>query len=183
MYFKKAGEENTESALLIARDTAVKRGIKYVVVASTRGNTGKLAAELFRDTDIKLIVVTHNTGFKTDGVQSVSDEMRREIESYGAVVYTATMVLRGIGSAIRKSMGYSDEQIVADTFRMIGQGIKVCIEIAAMTSDAGLVPPEDIITVAGTHSGADTVCVVKPASSNHFFDIKLREILAKPIDW
>ncbi len=183
MYFEKGGEENTERALQIAKNEVLKRKISYVIVASTSGKTGKLAAELFKNTGINLIVITHNTGFKTNGVQELSDEIKKEIESYGAVVYTGTMVLRGIGSAIHKSVGYSDEQIVADVFRMIGQGIKVCVEMAAMTCDAGLVPLEDIITIAGTHRGADTVCVIKPAPSNHFFDIKVREILCKPVDW
>ncbi len=183
MYFKESGEKNTEKTLEIAKEEALKRGIRYVVVASTRGNTGKLAAELFRDTGIKLIVVTHNTGFKEHGVQELTDEAKKEIESIGGIVHTGTMVLRGIGSSLRKNLGYSEEQIVADTLRIICQGMKVCVEMAAMTCDAGLVPPGDIITIAGTGRGADTACIVKASPSNRFFNIKVREILCKPIDW
>ena len=63
---------------------------------------------------------------------------------------------------------------------MLGQGIKVCVEIVVMASDAGLIPPEDVIAVAGTGKGADTAVILKADSSNHFFQIKIREILAKP---
>jgi uncharacterized protein len=50
----------------------------------------------------------------------------------------------------------------------------------AMAADAGLVPPSDVIAVAGTGRGADTCCVIRANSSNRFFDIKVREIIVKP---
>jgi len=52
-----------------------------------------------------------------------------------------------------------------------------------MASDAGLIPPGDIIAIAGTQKGADTAAIIKADSSNRFFDIKVREILAKPFDF
>ena len=63
---------------------------------------------------------------------------------------------------------------------MFGQGMKVCVEIVAMAGDAGLIPIGDVIAVAGTGRGADTVVVVAANSTNRLFDIKIREILAKP---
>jgi len=180
MYFEKAGKSNTDATLKIAKKVLLERGIKNIVVASTSGYTGLKAAELFRDTSAGLIVVTHNTGFKESGVQEFDSGIRKKIETFGGKVYTGTMVLRGLGSAIRGKGGYTYEQIVADTLRMLGQGIKVCVEIVAMASDAGLIPPEDVIAVAGTGKGADTAVIVKADSSNHFFQIKIREILAKP---
>jgi hypothetical protein len=63
---------------------------------------------------------------------------------------------------------------------MLGQGVKVCVEIAAMACDAGLAPADDVICVAGTGQGADTACLIKADSSNRFFQIRVREILAKP---
>ena len=39
MYFEKAGKENTERTLLIAKEEALKRGINHIVVASTFGDT------------------------------------------------------------------------------------------------------------------------------------------------
>jgi hypothetical protein len=37
MYFEKAGKENTRKTLQIAKEEALKRGISYIVVASTFG--------------------------------------------------------------------------------------------------------------------------------------------------
>jgi hypothetical protein len=58
--------------------------------------------------------------------------------------------------------------------------MKVCVEIVAMAADAGLIPCADCIAVAGTGRGADTVAVIRANSSNNFFQIKVREVLAKP---
>ena len=50
-----------------------------------------------------------------------------------------------------------------------------------MAADAGLVrTDEDVISVAGTNSGADTALVLTPVNTHNFFDLKVREILGKP---
>lgn len=183
MYFAKPGIENTEKSLNIALEEAEKRGIKYVVAASTWGATAEQAARIFKGKGIKLVIVTHNTGFKKPGDQEFKEESKRIVEEMGGIVYTGTMVTRGLGTAIRTKRGFSLDDIVSDTLRLFCQGAKVCLEIAAMACDAGLVPPEDIITVAGTGKGADTVFLVKADSSNNFFNMKVREILAKPSDF
>ena len=61
--------------------------------------------------------------------------------------------------------------------------MKVCVDIVAMATDASLIPVEDVISVAVTGRGADTVTVIAANSTNRFFDIKVREILAKPRDF
>ena len=56
--------------------------------------------------------------------------------------------------------------IVAQTLRLVGQGVKVCVEIFVEACDAGLVPEgADIIAVAGNRRGADTVAISSPGSS------------------
>ena len=72
---------------------------------------------------------------------------------------------------------------MANSLRLMGQGIKVCVEIALMASDAGLITPDDVLTLAGTARGADTVALIAPQSSNKLFQLKIRNILAKPFDW
>ena len=69
MYFQKAGIENTGETLQIAKQEALKRGIRFILVASTGGDTGLQAARIFHQTAVQVIVVTHNTGFKEPGVQ------------------------------------------------------------------------------------------------------------------
>jgi uncharacterized protein len=180
MYFPDAGPQHTNETLAIAKREALARGVKFVVVASTVGDTGVLAAELFHGTGIGVVVVTHNTGFKEPGRQEFDDGKLARIRELGGAVLTGTHILRGLGAAIRSREGFSEELLVAAVLRMFGQGIKVCVEIAAMAADAGLVPPEDVIAVAGTGRGADTCALVKADSSNRFFDIRVREIFAKP---
>jgi hypothetical protein len=66
---------------------------------------------------------------------------------------------------------------------MFGQGTKVAIEIALMAADAGLIrTDEDVIAIGGTKDGADTALVIRPATSAHCLDLKIREIICKPAD-
>lgn len=183
MTFDKPGIENTQIALEKAKEVALEKGISHVVVASTFGNTGLMAAQLFHGCGINLVVVTHNTGFKKEGEQELDLEKKEEMERLGAKVYIGTMVLRSLGAAIRDRTGFSHQQLVADTLRMFGQGVKVCVEIVAMACDAGLIPFGDVIAVAGTGRGADTALILKANSSNRFFDIKIKEVIVKPRDF
>jgi uncharacterized protein len=176
-----AGKAHTTKTLKAAFDFAQEIGGAHVVVATTFGDTGAEAAKMGKDRGIPVTAVTHNAGFKTPGKTELLPEHRDAIEADGAKILTGTMVFRGIGSAFRKKFGTSDEEITASVLRMFGQGMKVCVEIAAMASDAGLVPPDkDIVCVAGTGRGADTAVWIHPASSNSFFDIKIRRVIAKP---
>ena len=83
MYFQKAGKENTQDTLRIAKDEAVKRGIGFVLVASTVGETGLAAARLFHKSGIQVIIVTHNSGFNEPGKQEFNEKAREEITQSG----------------------------------------------------------------------------------------------------
>jgi|TARA_Y100000310_G_scaffold297634_1_gene330804 hypothetical protein len=178
--FEKAGRENSEQSLEIAKDEALKRGISHMVVASTVGDTGLQMARMLEGIDIELVVVTHSTGHTGPGKQVFDAEVKAEIERMGGVVFTGTDALTGYEIAMGSRRLTSTQAIISATLRMFGQGIKVCVEIVAMAGDAGLIPLEDVIAVAGTARGADTVAVIGANSTNQFFDIKVREILAKP---
>jgi hypothetical protein len=66
----------------------------------------------------------------------------------------------------------------------MGEGTKVCVEITLMAADAGLIKCDrDIVAIAGTGRGADTALRIFPANSATFFDLKIREIIAKPHDF
>ncbi len=180
MYFEQAGVENTEKTLEVAFRYARDNHVKHIVVASTSGRTARMLLDRFPHQSFTIVVVTHNTGFKAPGSQEFPDDLRDELTAGGIKVLTGTMVLRSLGTAIKGLMGASEQDLVAATLRMLGQGIKVAAEITAMACDAGLVPPGNVIAVAGTGQGADTACLMKGDSSNRFFEIKVREILAKP---
>ena len=182
-YFYKAGKENTDKTLEIAFNEAKNRGIKYIIAASTYGDTGVKISEICKGSGIIPVIVTHNTGFKEPGEIELLPELAEKIKKNGGKILTGTMVLRNLSSAIKSKFGYSETEIVNAVLRMFGQGMKVCVEITAMASDAGLVKQDDVIAVAGTGRGADTAIIAKPESSNKFFNIKIKEILAKPSDF
>ena len=67
--------------------------------------------------------------------------------------------------------------VLADTLRIFGQGMKVVCEIAPMAADAGLVrTDEDVIVIAGTGHGADTAVVLTPVHSQYFFNLRHEDI-------
>jgi hypothetical protein len=71
--------------------------------------------------------------------------------------------------------------IIANALRRFGEGAKVCCEIVMMATNAGLIPEgEEVLAVAGTARGADTVMLIKSAASKRFLDLRVLEILAKP---
>jgi len=181
--FEKPGHLNTTNALKILEEGLDRLQVNQVVVASTYGNTGLEAARLLRGRNLNLVVVTHNFGFREPGALEMSSETRRELHDLGAQVLSGTMPFRNLGTAIREKQGYSQQDLVANTLRIFGQGIKVCVEIAMMAADAGLITPAEVLTVAGTGRGADTVALIAPQSSNKLFNLKIREILVKPSDW
>ncbi|MCS7150219.1 MAG: pyruvate kinase alpha/beta domain-containing protein [Caldimicrobium sp.] len=183
IYFDKPGPVNTKACLDIVRKALKEKGIKHLVVASTFGETALKFARALQGEEVNLVVVTHNVGFREPGILEMTDDTKRELNFLGAKVYTGTMVFRNIGASIKAQFHYSEEALIAQTLRIFGPGLKVCIEIVLMCCDAGLIPPEDVLAVAGTARGADTVAIIKAVPSNLFFNIKVREILAKPRDW
>ena len=194
--FEKPGKDHTVETLEIALEAAKERGIKTVVISSTTGFTALEALKVFESSGLNLIFVTHQTGYRQPGVQLLPDESRQKIVDAGYKVYTGTDVLTGgveIGIS-RPRPPRGDPQptrmptalppvttIIANILRMFSQGVKVCVEIVMMAADGGLVNPGDkVVSVAGSHSGADTAMVVTASTSNRISDMKFNEILCKP---
>ncbi|HET6515149.1 MAG TPA: pyruvate kinase alpha/beta domain-containing protein, partial [Thermodesulfovibrionales bacterium] len=181
-YFEKPGVANTAVCLEVVRQAFSDHGYKHLVIASTRGETGELFSSALRDDDVNLVVVTHSQGFKEPNTSEMPVETRRRIEQNGAKVYTGSMLTHSIETAFTsKFSGLYPTIIVAQSLRRFGEGSKVCCEIVMMAADAGLIPEgEEVLAVAGTGYGSDTVLVLKAAASKRFFDLKVLEILAKP---
>lgn len=180
LYFEEPGPQNTDETLRAAKRRAEELGITDIVVASTRGETGVKAAELFKGYNV--VVVTHVTGFREPGAQEFSPEAAERIRELGGKVLTATHAMAGVARAIRRKLETATPvDVVAETLRLFGQGTKVCVEIVAMAADAGLIPVDrDVIAIAGTGRGADTALVIRPAHASRLFDMAVREIIAKP---
>lgn len=181
-YFEKPGKENTEKCLEITLQAIKEQGYKHVVVASTTGETGLRFSEALKAMDINLVVVTHSAGFKAPNTQEMPDEIRNRITENGAKVFTGTMITHSLETSLSQRFhGLYPTHIVAQSLRRFGEGPKVCIECVMMAADAGLIPEgEEVLAIAGTAYGADTVMVIRSAASKRFLDLKVLEILAKP---
>ena len=180
VYFENIGSENTDEVLRIAKQRAEELGIKTIVVASTNGDTAVKAMEAFRE--LRVIVVSHLTGMREPDTQEFTEENRKIVESKGGTILTTTHAFSGVSRAMRTKFDtLAIGDILANTLRIFGEGMKVACEIAMMAADSGLVrTDEDIISIAGSREGADTAVILKPVNAHNFFDLRIKEILCKP---
>lgn len=178
MYFPKPGPACTEQTIQIALVEAAKRGIRDIVVASTRGGT----AMMLREFDGNVVSVTHAYGYAEKGQCELAQEMREKLLAAGIKVLSTTHVLSGVERGISNQFkGSYPAEIISNALRMLGQGTKVCVEIAIMALDAGLIPyGKEVIAIGGTGGGADTALIMTPAHANEVFKVRIHEILCKP---
>jgi hypothetical protein len=181
IYLERPGPQNTEDVIDAVTAYIARSGLERVVVASTTGSTATKFAKALEN-KAKLIVVTHHTGFSQEGAQRFDAEKRRNLELQGITVLTQSHVLSGVERSIsRKFGGVSRVETISEALRsLLGHGLKVCVEIAIMAADAGVIPIADIVAVGGTGSGSDTAVVIRPAHMNNFFDARIREIIVIP---
>ncbi|GAB4244773.1 MAG: pyruvate kinase alpha/beta domain-containing protein [Thermoleophilia bacterium] len=180
IYFEKKGRQNTEAVLEVVRRRAGELGIQKIVVPSTSGATGVLAASELSGYDVT--VVTHSAGYKEPGELEVPAEEIERIRAAGANLVTATHAFGGVGRSVRRKFDtWQAEEIIAQTLKRFGEGVKVAVEVSLMACDAGFVSSaEEIISCGGTGHGLDTALVLRPANAQDFFEIKILELLCKP---
>ncbi len=178
MYWEQKGRTNTAATVELALKRAKELDIRQAVVASNSGYT----VEQFLDKGLDLVCVTHHIGYLSPGEDEMPAHVRQMLTEKGVRLLTTTHLLAGVDRALRnKFNGLYPAEIIAQSLRMLGQGVKVCVEIAGMALDAGLIPyGQEVVAVGGSGSGADTAVVIVPAHSNQFFDTKVKEIICKP---
>ncbi len=181
-YFDKPGKANTSRCLEILQEL-INEGYSRVVIATTSGETALMFARGLKGKDVDLVAVTHNVGYLEPNHDECSLPARQELEALGVKIFTGAILTRGIEAALmKKHQGVYPAYIVAQTLRLLGQGIKVAVEIAVEACDAGLVPEGlDLVAVAGTGRGADTVAIIEARPSDRFFDLRVKQIVAKPL--
>ena len=183
-YFEKTGTENTQTTLKLAVETARQLGIKNIVLATTGGDTAKMMADEIDHDGITITAVTHVYGMLKPNWNPMPMELRRYLVEKGFNVCTAAHALSGAERSLSNTFkGVYPLEIIAHTLRMLGQGTKVCVEIAAMAADAGLLRTgEPVIAIGGTARGADTAVVLRPEVSCNILKTKIDRIICKPID-
>ncbi|GAB4390083.1 MAG: pyruvate kinase alpha/beta domain-containing protein [Thermodesulfovibrionales bacterium] len=182
IYFEKPGRDNTAACLAVAKEAIQRDGYGHLVLASTTGDTALKFSEELLPGGVNLVVVTHSAGFKEPNTHEMPLEVRETIQSRGARVYTGSMLTHSIDTAFAaRFSGSHTSHVVAQALRRFGEGTKVCCECVMMAVDAGLVPEGvEVLAVAGTARGADTVLAVRSAASKRFLDLRVLEVLAKP---
>jgi hypothetical protein len=181
---KNNGKSPTQATLKAAMERARELRIRHLVVASTSGKTALALAGLL-PANIEAVCVTHHAGFHEFGKNELPESVENRLSEHGIPVLRTTHLFAGVERAIRlKVGGLGPAETIAFTYRTLGEGTKVAVEIAVMALDAGLVPyGKDVIAIAGTGTGADTAIVIRPAHSRQFFDTRVREIICKPTNW
>jgi hypothetical protein len=185
VYFDTPGRKNTEDTIRLAKKRGLELGLNYLVVASTTGKSGVLAGELCVGTDIEVIVVTEHYGFKKEGEWMMDETHLSRLNEMGIKVMTQSHMLSGVDRSISKKLGGTSRiEAIAEAFRrIIGVGVKVCIESTIMAADSGAIPcgPDvEVMVVGGTNGGLDTAVVIRPAHMNNFFDLEVREFVCLP---
>lgn len=197
VYFEKLGKRNTDETLLRARQRANELGIRKMLVASSSGDTGAKAVNVFKG--LEVVVVTHSIGDIIPNTSRFTEENRKFLDSHGAITLRTTDPIVGIseslgggpfhGTGSHKStkvsvparLGSSPGELIATTLGMFCRGMKVACSITMMAADAGLArTDEDVISIAGTRAGADTAIVIRPSNTHRFYNLRINQVICKP---
>lgn len=181
IYFEEPGERNTEDTINAASQRLKDGDIKHVVVASHRGKTALKVAEKLKGSGIQVIAVTVAASTK----QEIKDEWNTnlpKLKELGVMTHRGVYSFAGVERAIKARWGGAGPAVLmGDTLKVLGEGVKVGVDISLMSADAGLIPAgENVMAIAGTSRGADTCMVIKSTYSSRFFDLAIREIVCKP---
>jgi len=176
----------------LVKERALKRGIKKIVLATHTGFTAAKALDIFKDTEIKMVIV-QGGGAKA----RINKDLVEKAEKERHVWLLHDKI---------KMITHHYPESAQNTLRRFSEGMKVCVQIVLMATDAGVISKgEEVIAVAGTGyydfeekgGGADTAVVMEALDSKSFFDIsfskgerrrvkekegrKIKEIICKPI--
>jgi len=157
-YFEVAGKENIDKTLELVKRMAEEHGIKNVIVASITGFTAEKAFEVFKDMDVTLTIVgTERNRFSSD--------LLRKLEE------------RGHHVCFSREFSYDYPDLVKLAFRRFSAGVKVAVEVAMIAAQKGFVSTEEDAISVGKW---DTALIIKPAKSDNFSELKVRELICMP---
>lgn len=79
-YFDTRGRHNTEETLRLAKERALDRGIKKIVITSIRGKTVPIALKIFNDCDLNVYFASCDA---CNGCPRFDPDMKRQLEHAG----------------------------------------------------------------------------------------------------
>ena len=171
-YFEKSGEDNTADVLAIALKRYQQSDIDAIVIASSFGKTAKMAADIFAGEKVNLLIV----GEVLEGKQSPPPEVCKSLSAKGhQVIWGVTM------GTMSKFSRNDTPNLIADVYKRVSEGFKVVCEIVLIATSSGyLQAGQKVLSIAGTHSGADTAVVARAAGYGDLKAFQVHEILCKP---
>ncbi|MCL1835214.1 MAG: hypothetical protein FWG48_03540 [Oscillospiraceae bacterium] len=181
--YEKPGPVNTDETCRIGISKAKEIGA-VIVSATTEGTSGARLCEMAREMGFEgeIVIVASAFGSREPGVQLLKEEHKAAMLSSGARLVTAAHALSGAERALStKFGGVYPVEIIANSLRMLSQGIKVVVEIGSMALDAGAIGyGPDIVCMGGSGRGLDTAVVMKAAHANKIFETNIHEVLCLP---
>jgi len=180
LIFEKISPENTPVTIKIAIEKAKEMSTE-IIMASSTGATAFAVLELAEKINYTGKIIAITSVWKA-GVNPLSDENRKKLANAGVILITAGHTLSGVERSISgKFGGVYPVELMANTLKIFGEGVKVCVEVGAMALDAGAIrEPKPVIILGGTGRGCDTACVMTPGYSADIFKTRIHEILCKP---
>jgi hypothetical protein len=180
--FETPGVSCTKEALSLAVEAAQSHGLHTLVLPSTTGESALAAREAAGEA-MTIIAVSHVHSFSAQHPDAMTLAMRRQLEEKGIHVVTAAHALSGAERSLSNRFhGVLPVEIMAHTLRMFSQGVKVAVEVSLMACDAGLVEPgEAVVALGGTGRGLDSALILRPQPTHRALDLRIDELLAKPI--
>lgn len=186
-YFDEPGPQNTEDVIESVKKRVELTGIKYVIVASTSGETALKFAKALEG-KAKVVSVSglpYRREWKLEW-PCLKSGYQRELEKFGvAIIDRAPYVFR---NSVLEGIQWTPESLVRETLYCFGQGLKVAVEVVLLAVACGFVPPyEDVIGVGGTRKGADTAIILRATYPATIFSketekrLEIREIIAMPL--
>ena len=177
-YFEKPGKANTSAVIAAVKGAVAETGVKHVVVASTSGATALAFAKALGN-KAQVIAVTYHAGWHGGDVVAIKPQARKALEKAGIPLVMCSHAFSGISRSISRQFGGPNyPELIAATFKVFGEGIKVALEVSVMAADAGQVPTDrNIIAVGGTGSGCDAAVLLRTAHQNSFFTLRVRRII------
>ena len=118
LYFDSPGKINTEDTLKAARGRAEELKINQIVLASTHGNTAKLAVEIFKGLKVDIIAVSICASFDENDWTMTNEERKELLRKLGQRLPAVMAAEAALGDAV-----FRDGALSTKVKRLIALGI------------------------------------------------------------
>ncbi len=189
--------------LTLAKERAIAYAVKNVVVGSNTGRSVLEARGAFGD-GFNIIALGNPASSHERGLvhhSGMSEETICQLEDAGiTVALHEQSIFQGMGTWFRgvsldeivenvgKDRQFGAIQIIYRTLQFFGNGPRVCLEIAMMAADTGLLPVDaDCIAIARPGSWCnmpDAAMILRPAKTQDMFkgELRVKDLVLVPHD-